>query len=50
MVEAPGAEAFSAKVAELAGETGGTKLGGWLVFGMYPKQGSPSNVRTGFPG
>ena len=31
MVEAPGAEAFSAKVAELAGETGGTKLGGWLV-------------------
>ena len=36
-VEAPGAEAFSAKVAELAGETGGTKLGGWLMCGVYPK-------------
>ena len=38
MVEAPGAEAFSAKVAELAGETGGTKLGGWLVCRMCVKK------------
>ena len=36
-MEAPGVEAFSAKVAELAGETGGKKTGGWLMCGVYMK-------------